>query len=214
MSDSLALARREPESLRVEQTWSALVHRGLECAQWLQCSWGGATTSDLLAQSDYWLHSSHTVDCMIVQAGIVDCAPRAFTRREAVFQQALAAFTRFFPRAGRQLFEALRRRRQVSYVDASRFRQNVRAFRDIAKHQGARLIWIPVMGAGFYDDILPGVLKKIVQTNQILLEELGGGLLDVRLGDEYFMNDGHHLTPGGHRILADKILARLNKEQG
>lgn len=214
MSDSLALARREPECLWVEQTWSALLHSSLGTAQWLQCSWGGATTSDLLAQSDYWLHSSRSVGCIIVQAGIVDCAPRAFTRREALFQQALSLFTRFFPQLGRQIFEALRRRRQVSYVDASRFRQNVRAFRDIAKQHGARLIWIPVMGAGFYDDILPGVLEKIVQTNQILREELEDALLDVRLGDECFMSDGHHFTPAGHQILAEKILTRLNEEQG
>lgn len=214
MSDSLALARRKPEPLKVEQTWPVLVHHSLGCAQWLQCSWGGATTSDLLAQSEYWLHTSRTVDCMIVQAGIVDCAPRAFTRREAIFQQTLAAFTRLFPRMGRRIFEALRRRRQVSYVDSSRFRLNVQMFRDIAKHQGAQLIWIPVMGAGFYDDILPGVLKKIVQTNQILREELGDAVLDVQLANECFMSDGHHLTPDGHRILAEKILARLNEEQG
>lgn len=213
LSDSLALARQSPESLYLEEAWPMLLREDMANVEWLQFSMGGATSSDLLAQSEYWMHARQDINWLIVQAGIVDCAPRAFSRNELLQQKTLALFTRLFPRSGRRLFEWIRRRRNVSYIGPERFRQNVQAFRDLADQRGVRLLWLPVLGAGFYEGILPGVTKKIAQTNEILQQELGCALVDIRLSDEFFMVDGHHLRADAHRHLAQVILKHINEER-
>lgn len=210
LSDSLALARETPESLLLEESWAYRL-RELMDADWLQFSLGGATSSDLLAQAGYWLHSARSVDWLIIQVGIVDWAPRAFSRKEIIQQKALALFTRLFPRLGKKIFERLRRWRRISYVDPYRFRENVQAFLRIAQEQGAQLLWIPVVGANSYEDILPGVSKKIAEANKILREELGSCLMDIKLTDELFMCDGHHLRSSGHELLARNIFEHVNQ---
>lgn len=213
LSDSLALARSSPESLVLEETWPFLLRAFFDGDVFFQCSWGGATSADLLSQSEYWLLSRQSPRFLIVQVGIVDCAPRAFARNEIFFQRALAAFTRLFPRVGRWFFLALRRYRKISYVSNHSFRDNVRALNKLAQMHGCSLIWLPVLGAGFYEGILPGVSQKIAQANQILREELADSVLDVHLSDDSFMSDGHHLRPEGHRLLAKKIWNRIQEEQ-
>lgn len=209
LSDSLALARVTPESLLLEESWAFRLRERVD-AEWVQFSMGGATSSDLLAQAEYWLHSARSPDWLIIQAGVVDWAPRAFSRNEVIPQKALALFTRVFPRLGRQIFERLRCWRRISYVEPQRFRHNVQAFRREAKERGIRLLWIPVLGSGFYENILPGVTEKIDQANGVLREELGSALLQIELADELFMSDGHHLRSEGHEHLALQIFEHIN----
>ncbi|WP_374322060.1 hypothetical protein [Aquipseudomonas alcaligenes] len=205
LSDSLNLPRATPDSLLLEETWPYRLRYAFEGFEFWQVTQGGVTTTDLLNISRCWLHSSHSPSWMIVQVGIVDWAPRAFKDDEVFSQRLLAKFTRLFPSAGKAIFEALRRRRQITYVDDACFRANVRAFRELAELHECSLIWVPVLGAGFYENILPGVSRKIREANQILDEELGGCVLDVRLPDNHFMSDGHHLKPEGHAMLLEKI---------
>ncbi|PAV49230.1 hypothetical protein CK486_00155 [Pseudomonas sp. HAR-UPW-AIA-41] len=212
LSDSLALARVIPESLLLEESWAYRL-RELADAEWVQFSMGGATSSDLLAQAEYWLHSARSADWLIIQAGIVDWAPRAFSRKEVIPQKALALFTRLFPRLGREVFERLRRWRGISYVDSHRFRENVQAFRRLAKNQGTCLLWIPVLGASSYENTLPGITEKIAQANGILREELGSALMQVNFDDALFMSDGHHLRAPGHEHLAQQIFKHINEER-
>jgi lysophospholipase L1-like esterase len=210
LSDSLALARVTPESLLLEESWAYRLREHVD-AEWVQFSMGGATSSDLLAQLEYWLHSARGADWLIIQAGIVDWAPRAFSRSEVIQQKALALFTRLFPRLGREIFERLRRWRKISYVDSQRFRQNVKAFRQQAENQEARLLWIPVLGSSSYENILPGITEKIAQANSILREELGSALMKIEFADELFMSDGHHLRANGHEYLAQQIFEHIKE---
>ncbi|MGE7991591.1 SGNH/GDSL hydrolase family protein [Pseudomonas sp. NPDC089554] len=212
LTDSLALGRKQPEALLLDDTWAFLLRSKLPNFEWLQLSLGGATSSDLLAQSEYWLSSRRTVSWLIIQVGIVDCAPRAFSRNEIIQQKALGLFTRFFPRCGKWIFERLRKYRKVSYVKADVFRENVRAFRDVARERDIGLLWIPVLGAKFYERLLPGVTQRITETNDILRQELGASVLDVSLADECYMVDGHHLRQETHGYLAHAILKHI--EQG
>ena len=204
-TDSLGLARKWPESVLLEETWPCLLRSALVNHEVHQFSMGGATSTDLLEQAQYWMHGETPVDWMIVQAGIVDCAPRAFSKREKILQQIFSVLSRPFPTFGKFVFESLRRYRQISYVDAKNFRCNVKKMRDLADKQQAKLLWISVVGSEFYNDVLPGVDKKITVTNETLKAELGDGFVDLQLGDEYFMSDGHHLVAKGHRLLADHV---------
>lgn len=211
-SDSLTLPRATPESLLLDETWPFLLRHMLNVYEFVQVTQGGATTTDLINLSKCWLHSSRSPSWLIVQAGIVDCAPRAFTKRELLLRRVLARVTRFFPRVGKAIFEELRRRRKISYVSTQSFRDNIRIFRGLAELHGYSLLWVPVLGASFYEGILPGVSEKIYEANQILCEELDGRVLNVQLLDGHFMSDGHHLKPAGHAILLKEISARLCEE--
>lgn len=213
LTDSLGLARKAPQSVLLEETWPCLLKSALATNELYQFSMGGATSTDLLEQGQYWMHGVRPVDWLIVQAGIVDCAPRAFSKRERVLQQVFSVLTRPFPKFSKFAFEYIRRSRQVSYVDAKSFRGNVEKLKHLADEQRAKLLWLPVLGAGFYNGILPGVDKKIAMTNEILQAELGDGFIDVKLGAECFMSDGHHLVAEGHRILADRIFNYITAGQ-
>lgn len=211
-SDSLTLPRSTPDSLLLEETWPFQLRRLMKGCDFIQVTQGGATSSDLINLSHCWLHSSQSPGWLIVQAGIVDCAPRAFTGREVFLQRFLARFTRFFPNTGKIIFEALRHRRKISYVSSDSFRENVRFFRGLAEVHGCSLIWIPVLGSSFYENILPGVTQKISEANQILYDELNDFVLRVQLSDSDFMSDGHHLKPAGHAVLLKEIFARMRGE--
>lgn len=213
LTDSLGLARKTPQSVLLEETWPCLLKSALATNEWYQFSMGGATSSDLLEQGQYWMHGVRPVDWLIVQAGIVDCAPRAFSKREKVLQQIFLVITRPFPKFRKFTFEYIRRTRQVSYVDAQGFRENVKQLKRLADEQNAKLLWLPVLGANFYNAILPGVDKKIAMTNELLQAEMGDGFINVQLSAECFMSDGHHLLAEGHRILAERIFNYITAGQ-
>lgn len=212
LSDSLTLPRSAPDSLLLEETWSFQLRCLMEDYEFFQVTQGGATSTDLINLSHCWLHSRQSPSWLIIQAGIVDCAPRAFTDSDFFLQRFLARFTRFFPRAGKKVFEGLRRRRKISYVSSESFRENVRFFRGLAELHGCSLIWIPVLGSSFYEDILSGVTQKISEANSILYDELNDCVLRVQLSDSDFMSDGHHLKPAGHAVLLKEIFARMREE--
>src|SRR5688500_17972440 len=80
ITDSLGLPRAVPEVCSYEQTWPFLLNNA--GYQIHQVSIGGATVSELYRQLEY--HYLFLPDLVIVQSGIVDCAPRALGKFESL----------------------------------------------------------------------------------------------------------------------------------
>ena len=80
LSDSIALPRVRPEKVTFEETYPNLLRqKGFKIHQ---VSIGGATSTTLLSQLHYHIHFSP--DIVILQVGIVDCAPR-FANKYEIF---------------------------------------------------------------------------------------------------------------------------------
>lgn len=81
-TDSLALPRMVPEVTSYEDTYPYLLRKEFEVFQY---SRGGTRIVDLSDQAPYY--QQYKPDCVIIQSGIVDCAPRAFSWNEELFMQ-------------------------------------------------------------------------------------------------------------------------------
>jgi hypothetical protein len=202
ITDSVGLPRKEPEFIAVEQTWPHLLRSRLPEACIHQLSLGGATTDDVLPQLDF-LDGQRPV-LAVVQAGIVDCAPRAFRKHELAVLLASRAGRALLNRLEARVFRYLRRVRSVSYVPPARFAQNVQR---IAKSFPCPLVWVSILGSRDYEQHLPGVTARIAEYNSLIRNGLGAQFLDLGgwIAEEHFMADGHHLNQHGHRVLLDAL---------
>lgn len=202
VSDSLGLPRQTPEFVPLEATWPQLARNELPEAYIYQLSLGGATTDDLLAQFRYLLGQQPSL--VIVQAGIVDCAPRAFRQSELLLLRSTRIGRFVLDRLERSAFAYLRRVRNVSYVSESRFRHNIE---QMVGQFDCPVIWIGIVGRSDYDKIVPNVSMRIRSYNALLEQRFGAHFLDLSaaIRDQHLMADGHHLNEAGHRVLMREL---------
>ena len=78
-TDSLAMPREEPEETLFEDTYPYLLRKDYEVFQF---SKGGGLMNEFVEQSFYY--NQYKPDIIILQIGIVDCCPRAFSKFEEV----------------------------------------------------------------------------------------------------------------------------------
>ena len=101
-SDSLGLPRNTPQAVNWEETWVQLLSK-IYCVEY--CAIGGAKVSDLSRQISYY--KIFNPDIVIVQSGIVDCAPRALTEFEKQIIERFAILKSFFHSLNLKVFGAL-----------------------------------------------------------------------------------------------------------
>ena len=95
IGDSLSLPRNFPEEVNSCDIWPQLLQKkGINI---VQASLGGGTIKDLFLQSNYY--KAYTPSRVIVQSGIVDCAPRALT----YFEKNLIASNRYLSAIARRV---------------------------------------------------------------------------------------------------------------
>lgn len=202
VSDSLGLPRQTPEHVAIDATWPQLLRDELPGACVYQLSLGGATTDDLVPQLSYLLGQEPSL--VVVQAGIVDCAPRAFRQSELALLQATRVGRFMLARLERSAFKYLRRVRNVSYVSQRRFHHNIN---QVLGQFDCPVIWISIVGGSDYDRIVPNVSARIRSYNALLEQRLGADFLDLSadIEDRHLMSDGHHLNEAGHRVLMRRL---------
>ncbi|MFA6060415.1 MAG: SGNH/GDSL hydrolase family protein [Taibaiella sp.] len=202
LTDSLALPRDKPEACRYEDTWPQLLKQSNYIIH--QASVGGATSGDLLTQVTY--HKMFEPDYVIVQSGIVDCAPRFMTRLELTL-------CRKYGYVGKAIIKLMsnnmiRRLRRITYTSKKSFSKNIDSIRQ-------RFNTTPVFFIGIipphplYEKVLPGVTKKIREYNSILkTKENYISVDDFDLSGT--MSDHHHLNSYGHKQIYQRIINRLD----
>jgi lysophospholipase L1-like esterase len=191
LTDSVALPRNKPEVCSHDKTYPELLKSEGHIVQ--QISMGGATSSDILKQVDYYL--SFNPDYIFIQVGIVDCAPRLFTKFELDFYRRVGPI-------GKMAFK-LRKKKNKVFTHTSSFKFNINTI--IKKFNTSALFFIGIIPSSEkYEQILPGITKNIKEYNNIL------ALTGKYISNEDFdlngvMSDGHHLNAYGHQQLFDKI---------
>lgn len=204
-TDSLGLSREVPEKCSYENTWPVLLKNYGYIVN--QVSIGGATSTDLANQCHY--QKSFDPDFVIVQVGIVDCAPRFMTRKEMNF----VAINSFLEKVTFKLLarNSVRNFRNVTYTTPKQFKHNLEKIQNSFK--GKEVLFIEIMPAlDGYENLLPKINSKIIEYNKII--ESFNSLKTKDFEKTHIMSDYHHLSEKGHEKLTLQVLSKIKKLNG
>jgi hypothetical protein len=199
LTDSLAFPRSEPEVVKYEETWVALLKRRFPAVDFVHCGRGGATIVDLHKHSAYY-HGTISPTLVLVQSGIVDCAPRALTVVEQQVLQRLPILGPPLSALARRHAPILRRWRRMSYTSLPAFE----AWADRFEALFGNVHWIGILPAhSNYEMRAEGIGDAIDRYNAVLRRRRFVPTDDFTAND--IMSDLHHLNVTGHRRLADRL---------
>lgn len=206
-TDSLAMPREEPEVTFFEDTYPYLLRKDYEVFQF---SKGGGLMSEFVEQTFYY--NQYKPDIIILQIGIVDCSPRAFTKLEEAFfhsNRLLGLVRSFISKSG--LSKKIRNFRRLSWTPKRSYRQGCEFF--ISKFPQSKVFALSIVPPSKgYEKQVPGISKKIDEYNNILKEVFKQDFIDLsNIPMEGIMSDHHHLTKVGHQYVYDKIMHILAK---
>ena len=223
LADSLALPRREGTDILLwEETWPSVLGRLLRdegiSAEVINCGARARTIDSVNA--DFVEHVVFKApDVILLQVGVVDCAPRVFTRR---VQKLLRH--RLMPASLRTAtieWAHHRRREIVSRNPLARVYTRPHAFMrhlwllagKLAEVGDVRLGVLPIIGdIERMEEKSPGFANNVSLYNSFLEEfarRSGRPLISLSTSAEWFGSDGYHLTASGSRAVAEAALAWL-----
>ncbi|MBC7915280.1 MAG: SGNH/GDSL hydrolase family protein [Pyrinomonadaceae bacterium] len=197
LSDSVALARDTPETCSFENTWPYLLREKGYMVH--QVSIGGATSTDLLNQINY--HTGFNPDILILNVGIVDCAPRFMTKTELGIMKRI-------PFIGNKIIglmnnNKVRQVRKISYVSIGQFEKNIRAI--INYFKGIQILILGIVPATIeYEKLLPGITENINKYNKVL-NNYGHFMPIDEIEQDALMSDHHHLNAKGQKYIFEVI---------
>ena len=203
LTDSLGLPRFKPEICSFKDTWPILLKNIYPDIH--QVSIGAATSQVLLKQIAY--QKPFEPNIVILQVGIVDCAPRFMSRKELDLTYALGIIGKGL----RSIFNKkwIKKIRNISYINEKDFEKNIREIQSSFK--------CPVIAVGIlpsnkeYEEFLPGVTKKTTLYNGILKQNFNKFIDTDDLEIHGIMSDYHHLNKKGHEYLYSKIVDVLKQ---
>jgi lysophospholipase L1-like esterase len=213
-----------PRPLRgqpIAATWPAILKERLPHADiWLRAN-PRSCMLDVLRELDFFTDSLGAFDLIVVQAGIVDCAPRPYPRllykmlEAAVGMPRLRRIERF---AHRRLLWAYGR----PWVGPRAFGEAVARLADIAHRANPRSEVIFLSIAPPTRTIaadLRGIDRAAAAYNEVLRREVGRlretrpcRFVDPFAETDPFrttIEDGHHLSRLGHHLVADAIVSSI-----
>ncbi|MCO5949298.1 SGNH/GDSL hydrolase family protein [Mucilaginibacter flavidus] len=206
IGDSLAYNR--PDGLDNNLRWPALLKEKLPGYQINNLSLG-SSTSDRFRKVGALLSDT---DILIVQIGIVDCAPRLFTMLENKIIARLPSFI-----SKRIIAQVKKKRTQStnrSYVKPEIFERNLlELFNTFARKV---VLYVKILPAGKrFVSLNPTIQSAITQYNAIIdkcaKDYKHVHLIDLKLNDidDYTLEDGYHLNAKGHLLISELITAAV-----
>lgn len=199
LTDSLALPRLQPDYCHQNDTWPSLLR--MQGHQVTQISIGGGTSHDLVSQSNYYKKETIDIDLVIVQSGIVDCAPRFAHKLELKFYKIL-------PLVGKSIIKLLNRNwvrqvRNITYMPPKKYKRNIELLKQHFHPKPVFFLEIlPAQEA--YEPLLRGITKNTELYNSIL-KETGSSIDLSQIPVTGIMSDFHHLNAEGHQFIFEKI---------
>lgn len=226
---TLFAAKSEEETVKWDQTWPALLANSPELNS-TKCNVinRGArkrTIESLLGDDFYSFITLTEPDYLIIQIGIVDCAPRVISRR-----MSKAMGLSFFPKAikksiirsrskNRQKILSKGRLKRV-YTPKDRFIDYLNRFQTklLSLDKAPTVIWVPILGhfnqmnkksPGFSDNLeeySAALRETLKETDSIYLDELENWWTQH---PEYYCADGYHLNIAGNKALAQTLIPKI-----
>lgn len=204
LTDSLALPRDKPEKVDFGNTYIELFKRANTNIEVQQLSIGGATLNELVKAAKYY--KSFNPDVVVLQSGIVDCAPRALRKSEQKFLKRL-------PFIGKNLLKwiasystTLRKLRKINYTKINHFQTFMGRLKEVFSE--SKIIAVAIMPAcEEYEKLVPGITENIVSYNQVLKQ--CHEIIGVNATLDMLMSDFHHLNEKGHQYIFNELQEAL-----
>lgn len=221
--DSIPLPRKE---VNYTDTWIYKLRTQLESKHVVALAQSEKTTRDLHPENQ--AHRKRELEnykpsTIIIQLGIVDCAPRYFSWPEI---QIVRTFpSDFLSQMTRHVAVRLRTRSgHRAYTSEREFKSNIENYFERAERIGVnRIFIIEILPASRkYLDKNPNVDEAICTYNQLIREavsnfELAEAVkpLDVgdkpskKIVDKYTLSDGYHLNRSGHDAVFENVVQQF-----
>lgn len=216
LTDSVGNPRNIPisETTELEETYPYLLRAEFQDSTFYQISFGNITTEQLTKQAIDYLSHWHP-DIVIVQSGIIDCRPEAFSK---VGKNIIKEITKRIPRMGKLRAHLLYnpkiiKKRQKYRVTKNRFRKTLQKFKLIFSKSEIFWLEIATSTAGLYEKNRPGVSKRIDAYNAIIGEIYGKNSIHIQevLDKVSGVNSDHmHLNKRGHGAVSKILIERIN----
>ena len=211
ITDSNANPRSFPvaDQTQLEETYPYLVRDQFKEATFWQLSYGNITTEQLCSQAISYLNQWNP-DIIIIHSGICDSRPEAFSEFQ---KNVISKFTWIlFNRIKKYVYHpSLIKRRQVYRVSKRSFRKTLRKIKLIFTQ--SKIYWIEICAGNGYEEIRPGVNRRMEDYNKIIEEIYGEDFVLVKekiLEVNGFNVDNLHLNKRGHKAVADILLKEIN----
>ncbi|XOV79192.1 MAG: SGNH/GDSL hydrolase family protein [Aestuariibacter sp.] len=214
ITDSLGLPRAQPELVPDDATWTYVVSKRLkEHFDFFYYTVAGLHTG-MLVQSLKFQAGAFRPDLIVLQIGIVDCAPRALKENERKVIQRLPGFiSKVLLGFVRRNYHYLIRKRKISYVSLFQFENNLIELRNFFKR--SQFLVVPIAPANTaYIESNPLISNNIKEYNKVLTKVFGEeNILNVWEGEDpelLFLSDNHHLSVSGNAVLGQGVNEFIN----
>jgi hypothetical protein len=205
ITDSLGLPRLAPERVTYEETYFAKLEVKYPDWKLVPMMYGGADLPTLYHHAAFYYKSIRPAK-IIIQSGIVDCAPRAFTRIEYKMINSVGIIKSLYNSRFKSTIKKAAKARGLTSTSEQDFelfaRKMLEAFPE------ASIYWNGILPASEgYEKLLPGVTKNIIRYNNIIGNVIGNGYIDHSdFSTKGIMSDYHHLNAFGHDAIFNKLI--------
>lgn len=159
-------------------------------------------------------------DIIIIHLGIVDCAPRLFSKKHIFF---LSFFPSWFKKKYMDFFSKYRpfftRRLPKVYVKKEQFEKNIVKIMSVCRDFTDEIYCISISDTnknnkirsyGFSNNIetYNDILKAVSLKNNVIFFDLFN-----EMQASYLLDDGIHLTPIGHKKIYEELSILINRNE-
>jgi len=206
LTDSLGLPRDKPEYCSYEETWPVLLKQYFHVHQ---VSLGGGTIKQISRQVEY--HKLFQPHFVILQSGIVDCAPRAFTELELQIIKGLKPLNRVLEPLIKKNAQLIRRVRKKSYTGKGTFKSTAQKL--ISQFPGSEVFAMGILPVSDgYERQIKGITNRVKEYNRILSDVYASHFIsNDDITPDAVMSDHIHLNTKGHAFIFDKVLLHIEK---
>jgi hypothetical protein len=208
ITDSLGLPRLTPEKLIASECWTHRISNEVGNADVYLYSRGGLDSDTVVCDIKKNL-GGYTPDIIIIQIGIVDCAPRALTKNELTF----IARIPFVNSLIHSIIKRFRKRivvaRRISYVPEDKFARNLERLKNYFSNASIYAVQI-APASEEYSVNSPGIKESVEKYNNII-----SNTFDVikpyngNSPNAFLMSDQHHLNKLGHDLVFTSVIRHL-----
>jgi hypothetical protein len=174
-----------------------------------QVSIGGTTIAGLWRQVEYHLPFKPTI--VILQCGIVDCAPRALTQFELDLLKRIWGVRNVVLPWIKKNASMLRGRRNKTYVKPQDFKKYLKRIKEAFPEARVYAIGI-VPPNDEYEAKIRGIKERVVQFDKFLADEFKEHYISLNdLPRNGVMSDFIHLTEEGHKMVFQKVTMKISR---